>query len=89
MSSENEIYEKRLDLKDLNSEISFKNWLVENLSIYSEISDVKTNHVEKFLKEYIIPKLSELNGEVVNEWKKEIKGILGVESLTEWTRRSV
>jgi len=89
MSSESEIYEKRLALKDLNSEISFKNWLVENLSIYSEISDVKQIHVERFLKEYIIPKFSELNGEVANEWKEEVKGILGVESLTEWIRRSV
>ncbi|MAG25709.1 hypothetical protein CMI47_09045 [Candidatus Pacearchaeota archaeon] len=78
-----------LNLEDLNSDISFRDWLVKNLSLYHEKKDVSDKDIRTFLTEYIIPKLSEIDGEVRNEWDTEIRGILGPEekSLRKYRRK--
>jgi hypothetical protein len=72
---------KVLKIEDLNSDISFGEWLVRNLSLYDNREEIPKQHIEIYLKRYIVPRLTEVNGDTRSLWRAEIEGILGEGNL--------
>ena len=62
-------------LKDLNSLISFEDWLKRNLSLYSEDESVPSSHIISFL-EYINQQIKEQKLADKREWQEQVEALL-------------
>ena len=63
---------KVLKFDDINSLISFKEWIKDNLTLYGEDQKIKDSHLETFLN-YIQEETKRLHPEVKKDWREKIK----------------
>ncbi len=66
---------KVLKLEDINSLISFEEWVKDNLSLYKEGGKVPSGHLKVFL-EYIQQDLNMIEAEQRRDWKEKVKTLL-------------
>ena len=66
---------KPLKFEDINSLISFEEWIKNNLTLYGEDDRVEKPNMLTFLK-YIQGELKNLDSEVTKEWAKKIISLI-------------
>tara|TARA_B100000085_G_C18300075_1_gene413885 strand:- start:94 stop:339 length:246 start_codon:yes stop_codon:yes gene_type:complete len=71
---------KVLELKDMNSLVSFEQWLKQNLSIYPKNGSVPEGDLKIFL-EYLKNQVEEQRLEDKAQWKEKLR------SLGDWMER--
>ena len=64
-----------LKFDDINSLVSFKEWIKDNLTLYEEDQKIKDSHLETFLN-YIQEETRHLHPEVKKDWREKIKELL-------------